>query len=345
MINIKRELKNVGIKPIEELSVQERTLIAEKVASKLASLKIEGQNYNEILEKLFRANMYVANMQSNLGKVSYFYKNKSIYFDKNTNLLELDENILRECIHYLQDKREKKEKIKRIGLCTFEEFKVRGMALNEVGINYISNKLLNKQDKNKTFILLKQILLITGEEAFIDSLLNNNNKFEEKFMEKTNSEFLYYRMQNAFDAMFDLEQIIKRLTTEGITSKKPEKYLSKINMHKHTLNSKFSEIQWEIYNKYFSRKIELIDQIEEILEYKNEIFNFSKWLEISEDEFKYTNFTNEKFEKLEKIEIQILKSRANNSMILIENNPIQKFIKTLKKLITKQKEYEINKTP
>ena len=342
MIKIKKELKNLGIKPIEELSVQERTYIAEKVATKLVSLNIDGLTHNEILEKLFCAKMYTAQMRSNLGKASYFYKNKTIYFDKNTSLLELDENILRECIHYLQDKSDAKEKTKRMGLCTFEEYKVRGMALNEVGINYIVNKLLNRQDKNKSFILLKQILLITGEEVFLESLLNNNNKFEEKFMEQTNSEVLYYKMQNTFDAMFDLEQITKRLNLEGRTSRNPEKYLSKINMHKHTLSSKFLEMQWEIYNRYFSRKIELIDKIEEIKAYKNELFNFNQWLELSEDELKYTNFVTGKFERLNKIETQILKSKANNSMILVENSAIHKFIRAFKKLVFKSKEYGTN---
>ena len=343
MINVKRELKNIGIKPIEELSVQEKTNIAEKVAGKLVSLNVVGLSHNEILEKLFDAKMYTAQMSNNLGKVSYFYKNKTIYFDKNLYLGNLDENILRECIHYLQDQRGKKGKLKRMGLCTFEEFKVRGMALNEVGISYICNKLLNKQDKNKTLTLLKQILLITGEEVFLDSILNNNNRFEEKFMDQTNSENVYYKMQSTFDAMFDLEQIINRLNIEGRTSRNPERYLSKINMHKHTLNSKFSEIQWEIYNRYFSRKIELIDDLEEIKECKNEIFNFSYWLEISDDELKYTNFATEKFEKLDKIELQILKSNANNSMILVENSAINKIIRSIKKLIFKPKEYGTNR--
>lgn len=343
MINIKRELKNVGIKPIEELSVQEKTYIAEKVATKLVGLNIDGLNHNEILEKLFDAKMYTAQMSNNLGKVSYFYKNKTIYFDKDISVLNIDENIIRECIHYLQDKRGKKEKLKRMGLCTFEEFKIRGMALNEVGINYICNKILNKQDKTKTLILLKQILLITGEEVFLDSILNNNEKFEERFIEKVNSENTYYKMQTTFDVMFDLEQITNRLNVEGRKSKNPEKYLSKINMHKHTINSKFSETQWEIYNRYFSRKIELIDNIEEIKEYKNEIFKFSYWLEISEDELKYTNFATEKFEKLDKIELQILKSKANNSMILVENSTIHRVMRSIKKLIFKTKEYEENR--
>lgn len=343
MINIKRELKNIGIKPIEELSVQERTNIAEKVATKLVSLEVQGLTHNEILEKLFGAKMFTAQMSNNLGKVSYFYKNRTIYFDKNLSLGNIDENILRECIHYLQDKREKKEKLKRMGICTFEQYKVRGMALNEVGISYISNKLLNKQDKNKTFTLLKQILLITGEDVFLDSIINNNNKFEEKFMEQTNSEILYYKIQNTFDSMFDLEQIIKRLNSEGRQSVNPQRYISKINMHKHTINTKFLEMQWEIYNRYFSRKIELIDQIPEIKDYKNEIFNFNQWLEISEEEQKYTNYATEKFERLNKIELQILRSNANNSMILVKNNPIHKFLRTIKKIIFKPNEYETNK--
>ena len=322
MIKIKRELKNLGIKPIEELSVQEKTNIAEKVATKLASLNVPGITHNNILEKLFDVKMYTAQMRSDLVKVSYFHKNKTIYIDQNLYLGTIDENIIRECIHYLQDER---EKLKRNGLCTFEQNKVRGMALNKVGISYISNKLLNKQDKNETFILLKQILLVTGEEIFLDSILNSNDKFEKKFMEKTNAEALYSKVQNTFDAMFDLEQIIKRLNLEGRKSANPQKYLSKINMHKHTIKSKFSEMQWEIYNRYFSRKIELIDQIEEIRDYKNELFNFNQWLEISEDELKYTNFATKKFERLNKIELQILKSNANNSMILIEESAIHKW--------------------
>lgn len=343
MINLRRELRNIGIKPIEQISVQEKTNIAEKAAAKLVSLNVPGISHNEILEKLFQAKMCRASMNNNIGKVSYFYKNRTIYFEKNLSLIDLDENIMHECIHYLQDQREKREKLKRMGLCTFEEFKVRGMALNEVGISYISNKLLNKNDKNKTFTLLKQILLITGEEVFLDSILNNNDRFEEKFMEQTNSEVLYYKVQNTFDAMFDLEQIIKRLNLEGRESSNPQRYLSKINMHKHTLNSKFSEIQWEIYNRYFSRKIELIDQIEEIKAYKNEIFNFSQWLEISQDELKYTNFATEKFEKLNRIELEILRSNANNSMILIGDSTINKIIRSIKKIIFKPKEYEANK--
>ena len=37
MINIKRELKNLGIKPLQEITPEEKTIISEKIATKLAN--------------------------------------------------------------------------------------------------------------------------------------------------------------------------------------------------------------------------------------------------------------------------------------------------------------------
>jgi len=342
MIKFRKELKNIGINPIGELSVQEKTNIAEKVTLKLLSLNIPEISNSNILERLFEAKMYTAKINKNLGSVNYFYKNKTIYFDQNLNLENIDENIMRECMHYLQDKRGTREKLSRMGLCTFEDYKVRGMALNEIGINYVANKLFNKYNKNKTYTLLKQMLQITGEEIFLNSLLNSNNKFEEKFMEQTNSEVLYSKIQNNLDSIFDLEQIIKRLNSDGKESSKALKYLSKINSHKHTINSKFSEIQWDIYNRYFSRKLELIDTLEEIKQFKNEMFSYNQWLDIVGDEEKYTNFATDKFERLHKIEMELIRKNANNSMILVNENKIQKIIRFIRKIIFKSKEFEIN---
>lgn len=340
MKDLRRELKNIGITPIEELSVQERTNIAEQVAIKIMSLNVPGLTYYDVLEKMFFCKMWTAKMSSNVGNVNYFYQNKTIYFSKDINIEKIDENIMHECIHYIQDKRENNEKLDRMGLCTFEDFKVRGMALNEIGVNYISSKTVNKLEKNKSYTLLKQILLITGEDAFLDSLLNSNSRFEEKFMEETNSEVLYYKVQNNLDSMFDLEQIIKRLNSDGRKSKAPEKYLSKINMHKHTIATTFLDTQWNIYNRYFSRKSELIDEIEDIKNYKEEIFNYSQWLDLSGDELKYTNFTNEKIERLNKIEIEIIRKSSNNSLIIVKENILHKIFRMIKKLWFKNPQYE-----
>ena len=113
-------------------------------------------------------------------------------------------------------------------------------------------------------------------------------------------------------------------------------------MHKHTLYSKFSEMQWEIYNRYFSRKIELIDKIEEIKQYKQELFDFNQLLEIAEDELKYSNYVTEKIEKLNRIELELIMSKSNNSMIVIENSKLRKIIRNIKKIIFKSKQNKEN---
>lgn len=341
MRKIEKELKSQGIEALEKITANEKQIIVEKVAKKLSSLKNKELSYEQILEKLNSAKMYRAEIISNIGKVNYFYKNKTIYFEKNMNLEEIDENVIHECIHYIQDKRVKRKKMQRMGLCVFEEYKVRGMAINEAGIKYITRKLLDKCDKTKIFILLKQMMLIAGEQIFIESLLNSNDKFEEKFIDETNTEFLYYKIQKGMDLIFDLEQEIKRLTVEGKTSTNPQSYLSKINIHKNTINKTFLELQWDVYTKYFSRKIELIDTLKEVDEYKDELFNFNLWLEIVEEELKYTEFATEKLKQLDKIKMELI--RKNNSMVIFEQGALYKMMRTIRKIFFKPNDYEANK--
>lgn len=343
MRKIERELRSQGIKALGKITAKEKALIAEKVARKISSLKNVELSYEHILETLNNAKMHRAQMISSIGKVNYFYKNKTIYFEKSMNLEEIDENIIHECIHYIQDKRGKKERMQRMGLCAFEEYKVRGMAINEAGINYITSKILGRYDRTKIFILLKQMLQITGEHIFIDSLLKNNDKFEEKFMEQTNTEFVYYKIQKGMDSIFDLEQIIKRLIVEGKVSRNPQIYLNKINMHKHTINQTFLELQWEIYSKYFTRKIELIDTLEEVEQYKKELFNFNSWLEIGEEELKYTEFATEKLKQLDKIKLEINRKNENNSIVLFGQGPLYKMMRTIRKIFFRPNDYETNK--
>ena len=342
MRKIERELESVGIRPLGEITTTEKQQIVQKVVSLLATLNNIELNYEQIYEKLLCAKMYRAQMANNIGKVNYFYKEKTIYFEENMNLEEIDENIIHECIHCIQDQRGEYEELQRMGLCTFEEYKVRGMALNEVGINYLASKMLKRNDKTKIFTLLKQMLIITGEKTFIDSLLNNNDKFEEKFMDQTNTELLYYKIQQGMDSMFDLEQEINKLINIGKENINPEIYLNKINTNKHTINQIFLELQWEIYTKYFSRKIQLIDQLEEIEEYKSELFYFNSWLEIGE-EVKYTEFATEQLKNLNQVKLKIEKRKANTSMVPFGQGPLYKLMRLIRKIFFRPNEYETNK--
>ena len=112
MIDLRGELQNIGINPIKELSIQEKAIIVEQVTEKLMTLNVNGLFYHAILEKLFESQMYRAKMRASLGKVNYFYKNKTIYFNVDVNINHIDENIMRECIHCIQDTRRPNEKWK-----------------------------------------------------------------------------------------------------------------------------------------------------------------------------------------------------------------------------------------
>ena len=112
-------------------------------------------------------------------------------------------------------------------------------------------------------------------------------------------------------------------------------------MHKHTINSTFLEIQWQTYNRYFSRKFELIDTLEDIKNYKEEMFNYSQLLDMSEEN-KYTDFINEKIECINKIEKSILKKESNNGLVVVKENKLQKIIRLVKNIIFRAKQYETN---
>ena len=343
MKKIEKELEIIGIKPLGEITTTEKQIIVQNVIEQLITLSNIELNFEQIYERLLSTKMYRAHLENNIGKVNYFYKEKTIYFEENMNLEEIEENIIHECLHCIQDQRGEHEELQRMGLCIFEEYKVRGMALNEIGIKYLINKILKRNDKTKIITLLKLMIIITGEDIFIDSLINNNDKFEEKFMEQTNTEFLYYKIQQGMDAIFDLEQEMNKLINIGKEVVNPEIYLNKLNTNKRTINQIFFELQWEIYTKYFGRKIQLIDQLEEIEKYKSELFCFNTWLEIGEEELKYTEFATEQLKQLNQVRQKIEKRKEHTSLIPVGQGPLYKLMKLIRKIFFRPSEYETNK--
>ena len=72
--------------------------------------------YNNILIKLLNCNMYVAKVTKPISRVNYIYEDNSIYFDEELNLNKLSDQMIHECIHYLQDYRNMRGNLDKIGL-------------------------------------------------------------------------------------------------------------------------------------------------------------------------------------------------------------------------------------
>ena len=125
-MSIENELKKNGIEVIYKLDTLMTNSIAKKIAKKICDAFPEHDlNYNSLFIKLSRLNMYVARMPSGMSEATYYYKNSSIYFN---SLIDIENNLdnfaIHECIHAIQEVKDKNNNLSKLGLCTYEGFKV-----------------------------------------------------------------------------------------------------------------------------------------------------------------------------------------------------------------------------
>ena len=125
-MSIENQLKKNGIEVIYMLDTLKTNSIAKKIAKKLYDTFPEHNlNYNILFRKLSRLNMYVARMPAGMSEATYYYKNSSIYFNSLIDLENsLDNFAIHESIHAIQEVKDKNNNLEKLGLCTFEGFKV-----------------------------------------------------------------------------------------------------------------------------------------------------------------------------------------------------------------------------
>lgn len=116
-MNIKSTLRKEGIEIVQQLDTLRKNSIANKITTTLCSTFPEhGFSSNELFIEICNLNMFLAHFQDNLVGAKYFYKTKSIYFNINFDLDEVDMFALHECIHYLQESYDAKGNLSRLGL-------------------------------------------------------------------------------------------------------------------------------------------------------------------------------------------------------------------------------------
>jgi len=152
-LSIDYELKKNGIEIIYQLDTLKTNSIAKKIATKLCDTFPEHNlDYNKLFIKLSRLSMYVARMPAGMSEATYYYKNSSIYFN---SLLDLENNLdnfaIHECIHALQEVKDKNNNLSKLGLCAFEGFKVIGTALNEAAVQIMTSKVMQEENEIVTY--------------------------------------------------------------------------------------------------------------------------------------------------------------------------------------------------
>ena len=220
-MNDKKIFELTGINVIEKIEFEAKEEIVDNVANILAS-EFEQINYREIKTKLLETPMYIADVPNQYYGVVFLHDNSSIYIDKKIDILELSERVIHEFIHAIQTVKDKKNNTQKVGVCEFNEFKATGIGLNEAAVQYITSKIEGKKYEYiekyevvaKTYNeqryplmcnLILQLIYVTGENIFLDSILNCKNDFEYKIMENC-GEGTYTTIINGLDKMLYAEE-------------------------------------------------------------------------------------------------------------------------------------------
>ena len=355
-MSIKSDLKKDGIEITQKLDTLKINSIAKNIASKLCqTFPSYGLNENDLFIKLSRLDMYKAKMPEGMAEANYYYKNSSIYFNEHIPEEDMEEFAIHECIHYLQEIKDKRNDLLKMGLCDYTEFKIYGLGLNEAAVQLMSSKVIGiPKDYVKYFgidfettspsyyplecCLVNQLAYITGENVLFKSTLNSDDNFKIKLSELT-SQKAFMAIQNAIDdILFAEEDIIKlnnKIALIDDRNKKVDDMVKKIDNLKEKIKLTFLRTQNLIISSYFDKAFLHIQNLEELENYRKKLYNFKSYLGFAEG---YTFFNDYYVEKMSQLEhkYNILENGGIETAINIRTKKESKIIslfKAIKKLI------------
>ncbi len=224
-MSIKSDLKKEGIEVTYELDTLSINSIAKNISRRIIESFPEFKiPENELFIKLSKLKMYKAKMPEGMAEANYFYKNCSIYFNSRIDDDDLEEFAIHECIHYIQEVKDKRNYLLRMGLCDYTEFKIYGLGLNEAAVQLISSKIngipkeyvkyfgISFETTSPSYYpleccLVNQLAYLVGEDVLFESTLNSNDNFKNKLAELVSPK-VFMAIQNSIDEILYHEEDI-----------------------------------------------------------------------------------------------------------------------------------------
>ena len=349
-MSIEKELKTAGIEVISKLdkeSVQNISkYVTEEICAKFPSLHF---NFNELFLEISNIPMYIANISNSSLDANYFYKNSSIYFRNDLGLNSLKKIAIHEIIHHLQEIKDEKNNLYRLGLCNLEKSTIVGGALNEAAVQTVSSYICEEKPEIVSYYgieflaiskdiypvicnLLSQMCYITGENALYDSVFNSNNTFKNTFIKQTNK-YAFNKVQNNFDLILNLEEKIlninQKFENEASKQKKKAKYQKKIDTTIIKIRNTYFETQKILFTSFFDNQYNTLKSESDIEIYKK---RFSIYKELIGFNDSYSDFSKYYSKKINELE-------SNYDKIITKKFPTlkNKFILFIEKLLNKLK--------
>ncbi len=360
-MSVESDLRKDGIEVTEKLDTLKINSIARNVSKKLCDTFPEfNLNQNELFIKLSRLNMYKAKMPEGMAEANYFYKNTSIYFNEHIQDEDLEEFAIHECIHYLQEVKDKRNYLLRMGLCDYTEFKIYGLGLNEAAVQLMASKVngipkeyvkyfgISFETNSPSYYpleccLANQLAYLVGENILFESTLNSNDNFKEHFANITSPK-TYIAIQNAFDDILNNEEeIIKlnnRIASIDDRNKKVDGMLEKIDELKSEISLTFMRTQNLIISSYFDNTFNNISTLEDVENYRRKLYNFKNYLGSMEGYTFFNDYYVNKMMELEKKYNAIENGEVETAIKVItkKENIFVSLFRTIKKLLLGNKE-------
>ena len=313
-MNIEKSLQKDGIIVTEKVPTDIVLNITNNISKKIASTF---PNFNlkpsEIFAKLFSLNMYKAQMPEGMQEASYCYKNSSIYFNSNIANEDLEEFAIHECLHYLQEIKDKKNNLIKLGLADYSWLKPVGNGINEAAVQYISAKIIGvKPDFEKYFdlnlftpspsyypvecALLNELVFFIGEDILFKSTFFSTDEFKEAVISNT-SKKTYKKIIKAFDSILNYEEQIIDLNNK-ITDEDSQ-IQETIEQYRLNIKETFLNTQNLIIEEFFKNIYNSIYTLEDLETCRKKLTKFQTIVGNSENYDFFENYSTELMNKLE----------------------------------------------
>ena len=350
-------LGNTGIEVLEPLQDEKVIDIVNQVSTRIMTAFPDSNlSYLDIFKTLLDTPMYYARIPKGLSKANYYYKDSSIYFSNTANLEEVDEYIFHEFIHRLQERKDKKGKITRLGVCEVNELSVKGTALNEAAIQYVTTKAYNNSKKMINIYnisipsrteyypiitnIISQLAFLLGEKVLIDSTINGNEEFKIDIIDNI-GENEYNTIEKNLNQILRLKNEIadiqKEIQLRDIWETPDNDKNIKIDENIKSIRNIYFDTQNKIFMSYFNNILKRTENDLEVDMLRIKLRDYSTLTGIAKDYDTFSLYCTE-FEKQAEQKIEEFKNKK--ALVVLKDNFVYRIIRKLKRLLKRsEKDY------
>lgn len=351
-MSIESDLRKDGITVVGPLDTLSVNTIARDTAERLCKAFPEQKFvFQNLFIALSRIPMYIADIPEGFAEATYFYKNSSMYFKKGLSLDEMEKFAVHEFIHYLQEIKDKKGHLVKLGLCDFGDLKVCGMGLNEGAVQYMASKANNCPEEIVKYYgisfptispsyypllvnLVGQLAYITGEDVLYDSTLYGSDLFKEKIVNLCGLNNLVKIEDNLDKLMATEEKEIKlnnKLLSDNCNGSKAHRISKKIENSKAKIKQIYFDTQKVIYSSYFNTQYSKLTTTADIDEYRVRLYNYKNYMGISDDN---SDFNGYYIDKMIELDAKYESIMNNTAIAVVKQSKISSFFGKIRALLS-----------